>query len=205
MMSWEPLLRLGSFAAVLGTLLLAERLAPWAQPRPLGWRRWLPNVGIVALGTVLLRFTIPLAAVAAALWAQGAGFGLFHWAGVPFWLALPLTVVLMDLLIYGQHRVFHAVPALWRLHRVHHADPELDASSGLRFHPLELWLSMWIKVGGVLLLGAPPEGVLLFEIVLTSASMFEHAAIRLPPRLDRALGWAIVTPTQHRIHHSERR
>jgi sterol desaturase/sphingolipid hydroxylase (fatty acid hydroxylase superfamily) len=200
----EASLRLAAFLGVLALLLLAERLVPWAQPHPLGWRRWIPNFGLVALGAVVVRFGLPLAAVGAAAWAEARGVGLMNWAGLPLWASLPLTIVLFDLAIYLQHRVFHAVPVLWRLHRVHHADPEMDASTGLRFHPIELWLSMVIKIVLAVALGAPPEGVVLFEILLNATSLFEHAAIRIPPRLDRALGWVIVTPNLHRIHHSER-
>lgn len=203
-MESEASLRLAAFLGVLALLLLSERLIPWAQPHPLGWRRWIPNFGLVALGAVVVRFGLPLAAVGAAAWAEARGVGLMNWAGLPLWASLPLTVVLFDLAIYLQHRVFHAVPVLWRLHRVHHADPEMDASTGLRFHPLELWLSMVIKIALAVALGAPPEGVVLFEILLNATSLFEHAAIRIPPRLDRALGWVIVTPNLHRIHHSER-
>ncbi|MBY0337271.1 MAG: sterol desaturase family protein [Acetobacteraceae bacterium] len=204
MLGYEPALRLGAFLSVLGLLLLAERLAPWSHPRALGWRRWLPNFGLVALGSVLVRLTFPLGVVAVAVWAQGAGFGLFHWVGLPFWVALPLAIVLLDLIVWAQHVATHKVPVLWRLHRVHHADPEMDASTGLRFHPVELWLSTLLKMAAVALLGAPPEAVLIFEIILNASSLFEHAAIRLPERLDRALAWVIVTPRLHRIHHSER-
>ena len=200
----EATLRLAAFLGVLALMLAAERLIPWDVPRPLGWRRWIPNFGLVALGSLVVRFLIPLAAVGAALWAQSRGVGLFNWLDAPGWLSIPLTIVLLDLLIYGQHRVFHTVPWLWRLHRVHHADPEMDASTGLRFHPIEIWLSMWVKVVAAIALGTPPEGIIAFEIILNATSMFEHAAIRIPPRLDRALGWVIVTPNQHRIHHSER-
>ncbi|WP_191083775.1 sterol desaturase family protein [Roseococcus microcysteis] len=203
-MEFEATLRLGAFAGVLAALILAERLLPWAQPRPLGMRRWWPNLGLVAVGSVLVRFTLPLAAVAAAFWAQAQGIGLMNWLDLPLWVAIPLTVVVFDLLIYFQHRVFHHVPWLWRLHRVHHADPEMDATTGVRFHPVEIWLSMVIKIAFAVALGAPPEGILAFEILLNAASLFEHAAIRLPPKLDRALGWVIVTPNLHRIHHSER-
>jgi sterol desaturase/sphingolipid hydroxylase (fatty acid hydroxylase superfamily) len=205
MLGYETLLRIGGFLGVLALLLLAERLAPWNHARPLGWRRWPANAALPILGTVLIRLTIPLGLVAVAIWAERAGFGLFHWLGLPFWLALPLTIVLMDFAVWAQHVATHKIPALWRLHRVHHADPELDTTSGLRFHPAELWFSMLYKLALVALLGASPEGVLLFEIILNAASMFEHAAIRIPERLDRALRWVVVTPSLHRIHHSERR
>lgn len=203
-MELEATLRLGAFAGVLAALILAERLLPWAHPRPLGMRRWLPNLGLVAVGSVLVRFTLPLAAVAAAFWAQAQGIGLMNWLDLPLWVAIPLTVVVFDLIIYFQHRIFHHVPWLWRLHRVHHADPEMDATTGVRFHPVEIWLSMLVKIAFAVALGAPPEGILAFEIILNATSLFEHAAIRLPPKLDRALGWVIVTPNLHRIHHSER-
>lgn len=198
----EASIRLAAFLGVLAVLLVAERIAPWAQPRPLGWRRWPANFGLVALGAAALRFAMPFAAVGAAAWAEARGVGLLQ--GLPGWAGIAASIVLLDLTIYWQHRVFHRVPVLWRLHRVHHADPELDATSGLRFHPIEIWLSMWVKIAAVVMLGLPPEGVVAFEILLNASSMFEHAAIRLPPRLDAALGWIIVTPRQHRIHHSER-
>lgn len=203
-MESEATWRLAAFLGVLALLLLAERIIPWGGPRPLGARRWVANLGLVALGAVLVRLTLPLAAVGAAFWAQRADLGLMNRLDLPLWASLPLTVVAFDLLIYLQHRVFHAVPALWALHRVHHADPEMDATTGLRFHPVEIWLSMLVKMAAAVALGAPPEGVLAFEIILNAASLFEHAAIRLPPGLDRALGWVIVTPRLHRIHHSER-
>lgn len=200
----EATLRLTAFLGVLALLLAAERLIPWNVPRPLGWRRWIPNFGLVALGAVTVRFLMPLAAVGAAFWAQSRGIGLMNSLDMPAWLAIPATIVLLDLVIYAQHRVFHAVPALWRLHRVHHADSEMDASTGLRFHPIEIWLSMWVKILVAVALGTPPEGIIAFEIILNAASMFEHAAIAIPPKLNRVLSWVIVTPDQHRIHHSER-
>ncbi len=206
MFETETALRFGSFALVQGALMLAERLIPWAQPNPaMGPQRWLPNFGLAAVGSLFLSFSVPLLAVGAAILAQRNGIGLLHWVDAPFWLAVPLTIVLMDLLIYWQRRVFHRVPSLRRLHRVHHTDPALDASSGLRFHPLEFWVSMRVRAAGVLALGAPPEAVLAFEILLAAASMFEHATIRVPGRVERAVGWLIVTPNQHRIHQSERR
>ena len=122
---------------------------------------------------------------------------------MPGWLAAAASVVLLDLLVYFQHRVFHAVPVLWRLHRVHHADPELDASSGLRFHPVEILLSLALKAVTVIALGAPPEAVLVFEVLLNATAMFNHANLALPAWLDAGLRLVLVTPDMHRVHHSE--
>ena len=205
MLMHEPMLRLAAFLTILAVLLLAEILAPWRVARPLGLRRWPHNFGLLVVGSALLRLLVPATAMGAALWAQARGLGLLPMLDLPLWAGVAVTIVLLDLLIYFQHRIFHAVPLLWRLHRVHHADTEMDASTGLRFHPLELLLSVFIKMAAVIALGAPPEGVLLFEIILNASSMFEHAAITLPPRLDATLRRVIITPSLHRIHHSERR
>jgi len=200
----EGAIRLGVFLGVLGVLVALERWRPWAQPRPLGWRRWLGNFGLAAIATVALKLLLPVAAIGAAVWAEAQGFGLLHWLALPGWAAIPVAFVLLDLLIYWQHRITHAVPLLWRLHRVHHADPELDVSSALRFHPVEIVGSMLLKMAAVVALGAPPVAVLAFEIALNATAMFNHAAIALPPRLAGALAWVVVTPDMHRIHHSER-
>lgn len=200
----ESTLRLTVFLSVLVVLLAAERMIPWKVSRPLGIKRWTANFGLVALGSLTIHIALPLAAVGAAIFAKENNIGLFNWQNIPIYFAIPLTIVLMDFIIYWQHRVFHNVPWLWRLHRVHHADPEMDASTGLRFHPIEIWLSMWVKIIVVLVLGLPPEGVIAFEIILNAASMFEHAAISIPKRIDRVLGYIIVTPNLHRIHHSEK-
>lgn len=205
MLVHEPTLRLAVFLGIMAVLLIAERLAPWRVDRPLGARRWLHNIGLLAVGSVAVRLVVPAAAMGAAIWAQSREIGLFPALGLPLWATIPLTIVLLDLLIYFQHRVFHALPWLWRLHRVHHADTEMDATTGLRFHPVEILLSVFIKMAAAVALGAPPEGVLIFEILLNASSMFEHAAITLPPRVDAALRHVIVTPSLHRIHHSERR
>lgn len=201
-MAHEPLIRLSAFALVLLAMMALEHALP-RRPQRLGWRRWPSNLGLVALASLLVRLVAPLGAVGAALWAEARGLGLFPAFGLPFWLALPLAVLLLDLLVYAQHRVFHAVPLLWRLHRVHHADPELDASSGLRFHPLEILLSVGIKAAAVIALGAPPEAVLLFEVILNATAMFNHANLALPLRLDAWLRLVLVTPDMHRTHHSE--
>jgi len=199
----EPTLRLAAFLGVLALLLLAERLAPWGHPRPLGLRRWPGNIGLAVLGSALVRFTVPAAAVGAAAYAESRGIGLLPALGAPAWFAIPFAIVALDLLIYWQHRITHAIPLLWRLHRVHHADPELDATSALRFHPAEILVSMLLKMAAVVALGAPPVAVLAFEVLLNATAMFNHAAIRIPPGLERRLRWFLVTPDMHRTHHSE--
>ncbi|MCB4823833.1 sterol desaturase family protein [Roseicella aerolata] len=205
MLPHEPVLRLGIFLGVLLALLALEQLIPWRRARPLGRRRWPANLGLAVLGALLVRAVMPAAAVGAALWAEARGWGLLPALGMPGWVAIPLSVILLDLLIYWQHRVTHAVPLLWRLHRVHHADPELDATSGLRFHPVEILLSMALKMVAVVALGAPAVAVLVFEVLLNATAMFNHAAISLPPGLERALRLVLVTPEMHRTHHSEAR
>ena len=205
MLEYEPVIRLGAFLGVLGLMLLAERWRPWAHARPLGVRRWPHNLGLAVLGSALVRLTVPVAAVGAALWAEGRGIGLFPALGVPGWLAGVLGVILLDLLVYWQHRITHVVPLLWRLHRVHHADPEIDATTALRFHPVEILLSMLLKMAAVVALGAPAAAVLVFEVLLNATAMFNHAAIRLPPRVEPLLRAVLVTPEMHRTHHSELR
>jgi sterol desaturase/sphingolipid hydroxylase (fatty acid hydroxylase superfamily) len=157
----------------------------------------------VVISSLLVRLLIPTAAIGVALYAEAQGLGLLRWLGVNEFLGGILAVLLLDMLIYFQHRVFHAVPFLWRLHRVHHADPELDASSGLRFHPVEILLSMAIKMAAVVALGAPAEAVLVFEVLLNATSLFNHANLALPAWLDGALRLVLVTPDMHRVHHSE--
>ena len=198
----EPGLRLSAFFAVLGVMAGWELLAPrraLSVPRRL---RWPSNLGIVVLNSLALRLLFPAAAVGMALFAQANGWGLFHRLGLPWWAALAAGLLLLDLAIYLQHVLFHAVPALWRLHRVHHADLDIDVTTGARFHPVEIVLSMLLKFAAVAALGVPPEGVLLFEVLLNATSMFNHANVRLPERLDRPLRAFVVTPDMHRVHHS---
>jgi len=202
-MTGEAAIRLGCFLGVLLALLLAERLVPRVAARPLGWRRWPANLAMPAIGTLLVRLVAPAGAMGAAIWAEGQGIGLLR--GAPGLVAIPVAVLLLDLAIYAQHRVFHAVPALWRLHRMHHADPELDATTGLRFHPLEILASLVVKAALVVALGAPPVAVLAFEVLLNATSLFNHADIRIPPRIDRWLRLVLVTPDMHRTHHAEAR
>lgn len=200
----EATLRLGGFVLVLAMLVLAERLWPArGDGRPA--RRQLSNLGLVVIDTALLRLAFPLLAVvlAAQVYARGGGlFGLLDW---PLGLEMLLAVLVFDAAIYWQHRLLHLIPLLWPLHRVHHSDVAFDVTTGVRFHPLETGLSMAVKLGLVVALGAHPAAVVMFEILLSATSLFTHADFAFPPRLDRALRAAIVTPSMHRIHHSVRR
>lgn len=199
----EPALRLGLFVLVLGTVVLAEAAAPRRARALLRRARWPANLAIVALGTALVRAAVPVTAVGTAVIAEDRGWGLFHAAlPVPGWAGIALSVILLDLAIYLQHVLFHAVPLLWRLHRMHHADPDVDATTGARFHPVEILLSMLFKLGCIIALGLPPLGVLVFEVLLNAGSTFSHANLRLPAAVDRVLRWLVVTPDMHRVHHS---
>ncbi len=198
----EPVIRLAAFAGVLAAMVALEALLPRRHRSFPRLRRWPSNLGIVAVDTLLLRLVFPTAAVGAALAAEARGIGLLPWLGLPGPVAVLAAVVLLDLAIYLQHLLFHSVPALWRLHRMHHADLDFDVTTGLRFHPVEILLSMVIKLAVVVALGAPAVAVLLFEVLLNASSMFNHANLRLPPWLDRALRPVLVTPDMHRVHHS---
>lgn len=198
----EPTIRLVISAAVFALLASAEVLFP-RRPQKIGRLvRWPNNLGIVALNTVLIRVLLPTAAVGVAATAEARGWGLFNAVGLPGWFAMPLAVVALDLAIYLQHVVFHAVPALWRLHRMHHADLEFDVTTGLRFHPVEIALSMGIKFLVIIALGPSALAVLIFEVLLNATSMFNHGNVRLPAAMDRVLRWIVVTPDMHRVHHS---
>ncbi|TAL53009.1 sterol desaturase family protein [Pandoraea sp.] len=197
--------RLPLFLALLALLGIAERLWPRHTAAPLRRRRWPVNFGLGAINVLCLRLLLPWLAVDAAFWAQQKDVGLLHLLPVAPWPAATIAFIALDLTIYTQHRLMHRVGMLWRLHRVHHTDVALDVSSGVRFHPLEILLSMGIKIGAVLLLGASPAVVATFEIVLSSFSLMTHANLRLPLRLDTWLRWVFVTPDMHRIHHSIRR
>ena len=198
----EPVVRLTAFLGVLGVMAGWEALAP-RRARACGRElRWPGNLGIVVVSAVLVRLAFPITATGLALHADANGFGLFNWLSVPYWAAVALTVVVLDLTIYWQHVVFHRVPMLWRLHRMHHADLDFDATTGIRFHPVEIVLSMAVKLAMVAVLGAPALGVVLFEILLNASSMFNHSNVRLPLALDRVLRLGVVTPDMHRVHHS---
>jgi sterol desaturase/sphingolipid hydroxylase (fatty acid hydroxylase superfamily) len=198
----EPIVRIGLFALAFAAIAAWEALAPRRAPTLARSLRWFGNLGIAALSTALVRLAFPLAAVGMAAFAAANGWGVLNHFGVPPWLAVPLAVIALDFVIWLQHVVVHAVPALWRLHRVHHADLDFDLTTGLRFHPLEIALSMLIKFAAIVVLGPPVLAVLVFEVLLNLTSMFGHANVRLPAALDRALRWVVVTPEMHRVHHS---
>ena len=199
--------RLWLFLGLLAALSLAERLRPGPNPSQRRAQRWPAHLALVVLDTALARLLLPAGAFGAAMWAQSAGFGLFNLdpGALPMWLEALLAVLLLDLAIYWQHRWLHAVSWLWRLHRTHHTDTTLDASSALRFHPLEILLSLAYKCALAIVLGIDPAVLLVFEGLLSSFALITHANLSLPPRLDAALRWVLVTPAMHWIHHSTHR
>ena len=198
----EATIRLMAFAGIFAAMALFEQLLPRRERYPARGRRWLTNWGMLIVDSVVLRIVFPAAAVGVALWAEGAGFGLFNRVNVPFWLALILVVVILDFAVWLEHVVSHHWPLLWRIHKVHHADVDLDVTSALRFHPIEILVSMAWKGAVVALLGAPAAAVLVFEIILNGMAMFNHSNVRLPLWADRLLRPFVVTPDMHRIHHS---
>ena len=198
----EPAVRLSFFGGVLAVMAMWEVLAPrrpWTVSRPI---RWISNLGLVFLNSLLLRLVAPLGLVGVATLAETRGWGLFQNVALAYWLGVAAGVVLLDLAIYLQHVMFHAVPLFWRLHMVHHADLDFDVTTGVRFHTLEILLSFGIKAAVVLLLGVVPVSVLIFEVLLNATSMFNHGNVRMPVGLDRLLRWFVVTPEMHRVHHS---
>lgn len=198
----EPVVRLAGFLGVLLIMASWELIAPRRIPMAgKGWR-WSTNLVLIVINTVAARLLVPLTAVGLAGQASERGWGLLNLIDLPFAIELSLTVVVFDLAIFGQHVLFHASPWLWRLHRVHHADLDCDASTGLRFHTFEILLSALFKLGLVLLIGPPVWGVIAFEVVLNATSVFSHSNAWLPAWCDRSLRWLIVTPDMHRVHHS---
>lgn len=198
----EPAVRLFAFTGIFAAMALFEFLAPRRPQAVARAQRWPSNMGIVALNTLLVRLVFPTTAVALAALGEAKGWGLFHAIELPVWVAVLLGVILLDLAIYLQHVLVHAVPALWRLHRMHHADLEFDVTTGARFHPIEIVLSMVLKLMVISALGAPAVAVLIFEVLLNATAMFNHSNVRLPEGLERVLRLFVVTPDMHRIHHS---
>jgi sterol desaturase/sphingolipid hydroxylase (fatty acid hydroxylase superfamily) len=200
----EAVVRGGTFLGILTVMLCWEVFhprRPLSRPRR---ERWGANLGMTLLNTVLMRVTVGGVAYTAAIFAADQRVGLLHWRPLPAWAAAAVTLLVLDFALYLQHVLFHALPVLWRLHRMHHADLDVDATTGLRFHPLEILLSLGIKAAVVVLLGAVPWAVVAFAVLLNAASVFNHSNVALPERLDRWLRWIVVTPDMHRIHHSTR-
>ncbi len=198
----EPLIRLSFFFGILALIGLWELLAPRRALTVSKGIRWGSNLGIVALNTIVLRLLFPAAAVGMAFFAGEQGWGIFNYYAVPYWLAVLVSVIVLDFVVWLQHVMVHAVPLFWRLHRMHHADLDFDVTTGARFHPLEIILSMLIKFAAIVVLGPPVIAVIIFEVLLNATAMFNHGNIRLPLKLDRVLRWFVVTPDMHRVHHS---
>jgi sterol desaturase/sphingolipid hydroxylase (fatty acid hydroxylase superfamily) len=198
----EPAIRLGCFLGVLVAMAAWELLAPRRKLLANRPRRWLSNLGLVAINSFVVRLVAPLGVAGVAVLAESRGWGLVNNLALPAWLAVVVSVVILDFAVYLQHVLFHAVPLFWRLHMVHHADLDFDVTTGLRFHTLEILLSLGIKAATVLVLGPPLLGVVVFEILLNASSMFNHGNVRMPAALDRMLRWVLVTPDMHRVHHS---
>jgi len=202
LLSNEKPIRMFFFFGMLAGMALWEVLAPRRALTVSRTLRWSNNLGLVFFNSIMLRLVFPAAAVGMAAFAAEQGWGVFNSFSVPLWLAVLLSLVAMDFIIYLQHVLVHRVSLLWRLHRVHHADLDYDVTTGARFHPLEILLSMLIKFATIALLGAPLVAVIVFEVVLNAMAMFNHANVRLPLGLDRLLRTLAVTPDMHRVHHS---
>jgi sterol desaturase/sphingolipid hydroxylase (fatty acid hydroxylase superfamily) len=198
----EAPLRLAFFFGVFAAVAAWEVFAPRRTPFAGRAARWPSNLGVVFLNTLIVRAIFPAGAIGIALTANAKGFGLLNAVDLPFAIKAVIAFVALDLAIYLQHVLFHAVPVLWRLHRMHHADLDFDVTTGARFHPIEIVLSMLIKAAAIAALGAPAVAVLAFEIALSATAMFNHANARLPAALDRILRLLVVTPDMHRVHHS---
>lgn len=202
LLAHEALVRISVFLGILVAMAGWELAVPRRRSEIPRLLRWTNNLALVVIDTILVRLMFPVVAVGLALLSEERGWGLFNVIAMPGWLAFVLSLLMFDLIIYLQHVMFHAVPALWRLHRMHHSDLEFDVTTGLRFHPVEILLSMAIKLAIVASVGPPAIAVLIFEVLLNATSMFNHSNIRIPPRIDSILRLLVVTPDMHRVHHS---
>lgn len=204
----ETLIRFGVFLGLFSLFALVEALLPRRARTQTRKQRWVTNWGITIANTVFVRlmaFVLPVLAVGAAVDAGNQGWGLFNALALPAWIEIVAAILILDFIIWAQHLITHKVPILWRLHRVHHADVDMDVTTAIRFHPIEIGLSMLIKIGAVYLLGPAALAVILFEIILNGTAMFNHANIRLPLWLDAIVRRVMVTPDMHRVHHSVHR
>ncbi len=198
----EVIWRLGVFLALLLAVALWETFRPrraWHLSRGL---RWVNHMTLSVVNTLVVRFVIPITVAAFALTLESRGIGILNWLNFPGWLAIVVGVLLLDLAIYAQHYFFHKIDFFWRFHRMHHTDLDFDVTTGVRFHPIEIVISMVIKFGVVLIIGPPAIAVVLFEILLNATSMFNHGNIQIPRAIDRVLRTTLVTPDMHRVHHS---
>jgi sterol desaturase/sphingolipid hydroxylase (fatty acid hydroxylase superfamily) len=198
----ESTLRLGFFITMLAIMMIAELGWPKRHLLHIKKRRWFSNLSLVFISSMTLRLLLPAGAISAAIWSADHHVGLLHLIQFPNWLSTFLSILILDIAIYLQHLVFHKNPLLWRLHKVHHADPDIDVTTGLRFHPLEILLSLGFKIVVIMVFGIPAFAVLLFEILLNAMAMFNHSNVRLPYPLDRLIRKLLVTPDMHRVHHS---
>ena len=202
LVQYQTPLRLGFFLGLFALIALWEWIKPRRQQNARRVSRWANNLGLVVVATLLVRLVVPMGLAVIAFQVQAAGWGLFNHLTLSLWLEIVLALVLLDLAIYWQHRMFHQVPVLWRLHRVHHSDLAFDVSTAVRFHPLEILLSIFIKGLLVLMLGIPATAIIIFEVILNGVALFNHGNIRLPKGLDGVLRSVLVTPDMHRVHHS---
>jgi len=198
----EKTIRLGFFVGTLAIMAVWEIIAPRRALTVSKALRWANNLGLVFFNSFIVRLVFPAAAVGVAAFAAEQGWGLLNYYSIPFTLSIILSIITMDFIIYLQHVLVHAVPVLWRLHRVHHADLDYDVTTGARFHTIEIILSMLIKFATIVVLGPPVVAVIMFEVVLNAMAMFNHGNVGLPKTLDTLLRWFIVTPDMHRVHHS---
>jgi sterol desaturase/sphingolipid hydroxylase (fatty acid hydroxylase superfamily) len=201
-MGFEIAFRLSFFLGIFGLMSIGEIIAPRRLLMASKGSRWFANLVMVALNPLSVRLLFPVLPTGMAILAQERHWGLFNLVDMPYWISVAIGIVALDLAIYLQHVLFHAIPLFWRLHMVHHADMDIDVTTGLRFHPIEIVLSMAIKLMTIVLLGAPLPAVLIFEVGLNATSMFSHSNIRLPLGVDGILRLFVVTPDMHRVHHS---
>lgn len=201
-MSLESIIRVGSFVAILVIMGLAETLFPRRELTDKKIRRWTNNLSMAFSATLIVRIILPVLPTGLAIYCSEHGIGIMNMLSLPLWFKGVVSVLALDLLIYWQHVLFHRNRLLWRIHRMHHADLDIDASTGVRFHPIEIALSMIIKLTGIVLLGPPAFAVILFEVLLNGCALFNHANVRIPASVDAYLRLLVVTPDMHRVHHS---
>lgn len=198
----EAAIRIAFFLGIFSAVAIAEMIVPRRRLTTSKHRRWFANIGIIAVNTVFIRLFFSAGAVGIAIFVSDRNWGILNNISAPYWLAVILSVLFLDFVIYLQHVMFHAVPTLWRLHMMHHADMDIDVTTGTRFHPVEMFLSMLIKAAAIIVSGAPPLAVVIFEVLLNGTAMFNHGNVKLPLGLDAILRLFVVTPDMHRVHHS---